>query len=360
MAARRGIEIGAGRFPTELFGDAAAINADIDSGDLFGTDAVKHRLSIDDPVPAALQGRFDFVIASHVLEHADGIIRAVENLLDLSRPDGTIYIVVPDIRFLIDAAWMPYFDLAHHADEYRNPGKYNAMHDQIVLAHMRSQIATASPGHMVSGGQVRGDDILRLVEEGEGGANRFMSHKHTMIRMAGSGSSSIFSAFCPSAFRSSKRDMAWNGPTVTSSCARSGSSPRPIRLRRGRPGYVDQAGAAQPRSNEEPGGSFERTDRHQGLGVADLDIVDRPEPRLAERRPCRTQQLREAGDAGSRRGSGFGQDLWQDAGALPLIRTEIKIARRQRQAVGIAHGRHPTISTQRSRSRASRVTTCSC
>jgi SAM-dependent methyltransferase len=175
----RGIEIGAGRFPTELFGDATAINADIDSGDLFGTDAVKHRLSIDDPVPAALQGRFDFVIASHVLEHADGMIRAVENLLDLSRPDGTIYIVVPDIRFLIDAAWMPYFDLAHHAEEYRNPGKYNAMHDQIVLAHMRSQIATASPGHMVSGGQVRGDDILRLVEEGEGGANRFMNHKHT-------------------------------------------------------------------------------------------------------------------------------------------------------------------------------------
>src|SRR5579859_4502539 len=133
----QGIEIGAGRYPTELFGNAAAINADIDSGALFGTDSIRHRLSIDDPVPAALAGKFDFVIASHVLEHADGLIQAVRNLLDLARPEGTIYIVVPDMRFLVDAEWMPYFDFAHHIEEYREPGKYDAMHERLVHDHMR-------------------------------------------------------------------------------------------------------------------------------------------------------------------------------------------------------------------------------
>ena len=176
----KGLEVGAGRFPTPLFGTASAINADIDSGDLFGTAGVSQRYSIDDPVPPELKGRFDFVIASHVLEHADGIIRAVENLLDLSRPGGIVYITVPDIRFLVDAEWMPYFDMAHHREEYDCPGKYDGMHDRIALDHMRARIDTIAPGrHLVGGGQVRSDDIFRMLEQGEGGEGRFMHHKHT-------------------------------------------------------------------------------------------------------------------------------------------------------------------------------------
>jgi SAM-dependent methyltransferase len=175
-----GIEIGAGRYPMELFGNAQAINADIDSGALFGTEAIEHRLSIDAPVPATLAGRFDFVIASHVLEHADGLIQAIQNLIDLARPDGTIYIVVPDIRFLVDAEWMPFFDFAHHVEEYREPGRYNSMHDRLAHDHMRRNSATASGGaQLVSGGQVHAGDMLRLLNEGEGGESRFMNHQHT-------------------------------------------------------------------------------------------------------------------------------------------------------------------------------------
>ena len=55
----QGIEIGAGRYPTGPFGEAAAINADIDGGDVFGTANVSHRYSIDDPVPETLRHRFD-------------------------------------------------------------------------------------------------------------------------------------------------------------------------------------------------------------------------------------------------------------------------------------------------------------
>jgi SAM-dependent methyltransferase len=175
-----GIEIGAGRYPIELFGKAEAINADIDSGALFGTAAVQHRLSVDDPVPAALSGRFDFAIASHVLEHADGLIQAVQNLLDLVRPDGTVYIVVPDVRFLVDVEWMPRFDFAHHMEEYREPGKYNAMHERLAHDHMRRNSATASAGQqLVNGGQVHGDDVIKLLNDGEGGKSRFMNHRHT-------------------------------------------------------------------------------------------------------------------------------------------------------------------------------------
>jgi len=176
----QGIEVGAGRYPTRLYGETSAINADIDAGAIFGTENVAHRYSIDDAVPDALRGRFDFAIASHVLEHADGLIRAVENLVDLVRPDGIVYATVPDFRFLVDAEWMPCYDFAHHREEYETPGKYDDQHDRLVLDHMYGQIATISAGgHIVSNGQVTGDAVMNLLHEGEGGQSRFMHHKHT-------------------------------------------------------------------------------------------------------------------------------------------------------------------------------------
>lgn len=180
----KGVEIGAGRFPTPLYGTASAINLDIEAGELFGTQGVSHHYSIDDPVPPALGGRFDFVIASHVLEHADGIIRAVENLLELSRPDGLVYIAVPDMRFLDDAAWMPNFDMAHHKEEYETPGQYHSLHDQLFRDHTKAQLnaamAMASSGaQSMIYGQVHDKDVLRLLEPGEDGQSRFVYHKHT-------------------------------------------------------------------------------------------------------------------------------------------------------------------------------------
>jgi len=176
----QGVEIGAGRHPTRLYGEASVLNADVDAGASFGTENVAHRQSIDDAVPTAIKGRFDFAIASHVLEHADGLIRAVEHLVDLVRPGGIVYATVPDIRFLEDARWMPCFDFAHHREEYETPGKYDAQHDRLVLDNMRGQIETImAGGHVVKNGQVAGADAVRLLEEGEGGSSRFIHHKHT-------------------------------------------------------------------------------------------------------------------------------------------------------------------------------------
>jgi SAM-dependent methyltransferase len=45
----------------------------------------------------------DFVIASHVLEHIEDPIEALENLLRVIRPGGTLMIVLPDPRHTFDA-----------------------------------------------------------------------------------------------------------------------------------------------------------------------------------------------------------------------------------------------------------------
>ena len=40
----RGLEIGAGRFPTKLFGSAVCEYADVEGGEAFGTQGIGHRL----------------------------------------------------------------------------------------------------------------------------------------------------------------------------------------------------------------------------------------------------------------------------------------------------------------------------
>jgi SAM-dependent methyltransferase len=45
----------------------------------------------------------DFVIANHFLEHCQNPIRTVQNFLRVLRPDGVLYVAVPDKRFTFDA-----------------------------------------------------------------------------------------------------------------------------------------------------------------------------------------------------------------------------------------------------------------
>jgi len=97
----RGVEVGAGGSPTPLYGPTTTLQADCDPGLAFGGRTLDMPGSIDDPRFAQqAEGRFDFSIASHVLEHADSFIRSVDNLVTLVRPGGVAYIVLPDIAFL--------------------------------------------------------------------------------------------------------------------------------------------------------------------------------------------------------------------------------------------------------------------
>ncbi len=183
-----GMEVGAGRFPTPLFGSAEAEYTETDNGDVFGTANVTRHFAIDGTLPPDLAGRFDFVIASHVLEHADSLLRAVENLVALCRPGGLIYLVVPDIHFLDDAQWMPCFDLAHHIEEYENPASHSTLHDSLVLNYRRGLGAQAGAHAMHEGTPQLGidgvaslatEDLTPFLSPGNAGGIRFMLHKHT-------------------------------------------------------------------------------------------------------------------------------------------------------------------------------------
>ena len=129
-----GMEVGAGSHPTRLFGNAKAIAGDCDKALVFGGKSLDFVCSLDDPeFPVGHLDRFDFVVASHVLEHVDSFLRALENLFSVTRAGGIIYIVLPDIEILGDKYWLPFFDFEHHRREYLEPLAYATLHDQLYI-----------------------------------------------------------------------------------------------------------------------------------------------------------------------------------------------------------------------------------
>ncbi len=153
-----GIEIGAGSSPTPLFGGATAVLADSDPTLKYGGSRADSIFSIDDDNLAAAIGRtFDFVVASHVLEHADSFIRAVKNTCDIVAPGGVVYIVLPDIDFLHDREWMPSFSFEHHVEEFSDRLVHAEMHDDLIKAEHR---------------RLHGNDLQIPPDE------RFLHHKH--------------------------------------------------------------------------------------------------------------------------------------------------------------------------------------
>jgi hypothetical protein len=110
-----GLEIGAGRYPTPLFGNASVIHADCDANLAFGGAEVNYLKSLDaKDFSANHQGKYNFIIASHVLEHCDSFIRAIENLILIVKKNGFIYITLPNIKFLNDINFIDDFDFQHH------------------------------------------------------------------------------------------------------------------------------------------------------------------------------------------------------------------------------------------------------
>jgi SAM-dependent methyltransferase len=129
-----GMEIGAGPSPVPLYGNATTQKAD--SGDAVADreNTVDIIWNIDEADFANdNRARFDFAIASHVLEHTDSFLRALEHMMTVVRPGGIVYIVLPDIAHLSDIEWMQNFDFQHHVDEYRDPLVYVDIHDRIYI-----------------------------------------------------------------------------------------------------------------------------------------------------------------------------------------------------------------------------------
>jgi len=186
-----GIEIGAGSSPTPIFGKTSVVYADIDGGStIFGANEVSIRYSIDQNVPEDLKGRFDFCVVSHVLEHSDGLIKAVKNLLQFLKPGGIAYIVVPDKCHLVDDEWMQEYPIEHHIDELRSPGIYDVDHDRDALTSLNNhpELQNPSGDHQVFQNDPDADLEDRFAEPdfrkllvGNPADNpyRFAIHKHT-------------------------------------------------------------------------------------------------------------------------------------------------------------------------------------
>lgn len=169
-----GLEIGAGGYPTPMFGSARALQYDCDKNLVFGGMALDFQGSIDDRAFAALHvHEFDFVVASHVLEHVDSFISAIENCCTLVRPGGIVYIILPDIEFLNDKHWLPFCDFAHHVLEYTDSLAYAAMHDRAYIEGTSLDIDNQNQHVLLS------PEYRAAVKSGRIPAEqRFMHHKH--------------------------------------------------------------------------------------------------------------------------------------------------------------------------------------
>jgi hypothetical protein len=142
-----GIEIGPGETPTELYGESICSYADCDPAlkaggrGQFGGLSCDEFFSLDDPTlfERMPRKRFDFAIASHVLEHVDSFLLGFRNLIDMVRDGGICYVALPSSAYDYDKNWMPTFEFSHHIQEFEDPMKFVELHDRLVIEeHQKS------------------------------------------------------------------------------------------------------------------------------------------------------------------------------------------------------------------------------
>jgi predicted SAM-dependent methyltransferase len=172
-----GFEVGAGAHPTPLYGNARALLSDCDDSHAFGGERVDIAGSVNDPdFWRDKEDNYDFVVASHVLEHVDSLLLAIDNLIKITRNDGAIYITVPDICFIRDKEWMPHYNFEHHIDEYNHPHQNDELHDNIFIEYIKSCDINKAKESMHARLE---DDYLARVRRGSIlESERFMHHKH--------------------------------------------------------------------------------------------------------------------------------------------------------------------------------------
>lgn len=169
-----GLEVGAGKYPTPLFGNASAVYGDCDEDLVFGGKKLDIGLSLDDFTFAEqLNQKFDFIIASHVLEHVDSFIRAVHNLVSSVRPGGIVYLVLPNKEFLNDKNFIPDYSFEHHKLEFTNPMLFAQVHDQVFIDANKMGVDEKNMHAELS------SEYINQIKSGKiSTQNRFLHHKH--------------------------------------------------------------------------------------------------------------------------------------------------------------------------------------
>jgi SAM-dependent methyltransferase len=138
-----GIEIGAGANPTILMESVNCDYGDIAHDGLFDSDSLNLDKKIIDinkieSIDPKLVGKYDFVIAAHVLEHCDSLVRSLKVLRNLCKPGGIIYVVLPDSSHDNDGAWLKKFGVAHHFVEYYFPKIFLKKHRNDFMNFMKN------------------------------------------------------------------------------------------------------------------------------------------------------------------------------------------------------------------------------
>lgn len=133
-----GIEIGAGANPTILMESVNCDYGDIAHDGLFDSDSLKLDKKLIDinkigSIDPKLVAKYDFVIAAHVLEHCDSLVRSLKVLRKLCKPGGIIYVVLPDSSHDNDGAWLKKYGVAHHFTEYYFPNFFLQKHRNNFL-----------------------------------------------------------------------------------------------------------------------------------------------------------------------------------------------------------------------------------
>lgn len=124
-----GLEIGAGNAPIPLFGETVCTYADLSDQTVFGSTG-KEIIQYDFNHPTPLIKKFDFVIASHVLEHVDSLARGLMAMAQPLKPGGMAYIILPNMENDADLFWIPEFGRIHHIIEFFSPRAFKARHEQ--------------------------------------------------------------------------------------------------------------------------------------------------------------------------------------------------------------------------------------
>lgn len=142
-----GLEIGALQDPLPLPRGARARYVDIADTEtlrrMHPRKARRHLVEVDlvddgERLAKVADGSQDFVVANHFLEHCEDPIGTLRNLLRVVRPDGVVYLSLPDKRLMFDRD-RPSTTYEHLVrDHEQGPGVSRASHyDEVVRVAMK-------------------------------------------------------------------------------------------------------------------------------------------------------------------------------------------------------------------------------
>lgn len=96
-------------------------------------------------LPSFAPGSVDFLIANHVLEHSDNVLKTLSRWADVQKPGGVLFITVPLAEFCFDRG-RPITPLEHFVSDYEleRSGRQD-LFAELTLQHYAEWVAISEP-----------------------------------------------------------------------------------------------------------------------------------------------------------------------------------------------------------------------